>query len=196
MLQEQYAELMQAAANGSYMSIAINLDGTPVHGSFVPWERTASAFNMRTPKVTLAVSDLQNAEIMQALKKCILRGCYIFSPLEDYSFLDAFEGIWDLFILHGENIKDLSFVSKMTELFMFYLEDASLPDLKPLVEICNKGASLPGKCLGFYHCKIEDTSALTDMKTVISELLVWPTPDDDENRWKLTRTPGLFRFYK
>lgn len=77
MLQEQYEKLMQAAAEGAYMSIAVNSDGTPVRGSFVPWERTVSAFNMKKPEITIAVSDLQDAEVIDALKRCVLTGCYI-----------------------------------------------------------------------------------------------------------------------
>ena len=101
MEKEQYDKLMEAASKHAYMSIAVNEDGSPVRGSFVPWERTTSAFNMRTPEVTLSVSDLQDEQIMDALRSCDLAGCYLFTALPDYSFLSDFTGLWDLFILHG-----------------------------------------------------------------------------------------------
>ena len=75
MEKEQYDKLMEAASKNAYMSIAVNEDGSPVRGGFVPWERTTSAFNMRTPEVTLSVSDLQDEKIMDALRSCDLAGC-------------------------------------------------------------------------------------------------------------------------
>jgi hypothetical protein len=84
----------------------------------------------------------------------------------------------------------------MKNLYLFYLEDAKLPDLKPLIEVCNEGERLPGKCLGFYHCEVEDTSALSDVDFIISELLVWPSGGDTRDRWKTSTHPGTFRFYE
>jgi hypothetical protein len=187
---------MEAAKEHAYMSIAINADGAPVSRGFVPWERTVSAFNMKTPKITLAASDLQDETIRNALRSCDLCGCYLFTALSDYSFLSEFSGLLDLFITHGEQIHDLSFVRDMKNLYLFYLEDAKLPDLKPLIEVCNEGERLPGKCLGFYHCEVEDTSALSDVDFIISELLVWPSGGDTRDRWKTSTHPGTFRFYE
>ena len=187
---------MEAASKHAYMSIAVNEDGSPVRGGFVPWEQTTSAFNMRTPEVTLSVSDLQDEKIMDALRSCDLAGCYLFTALPDYGFLSDFTGLRDLFILHGENIPDLSFLRSMSGLFMFYLEDATLPDLRPLVDCCNASKSFAGKCLGFYRCRVEDTSALSDVNCILSELLVWPVSGDTRERWKTARKPGVFKFYE
>lgn len=196
MEKEQYDKLMEAASKNAYMSIAVNEDGSPVRGGFVPWERTTSAFNMRTPEVTLSVSDLQDEKIMDALRSCDLAGCYLFTALPDYGFLSDFTGLRDLFILHGENIRDLSFLRSMSELFMFYLEDATLPDLRPLVDCCNASKSFAAKCLGFYRCRVEDTSALSDVNCILSEFLVWPVSGDTRERWKTARKPGVFKFYE
>ena len=43
MQKDQYDKLMEAASKNAYMSIAVNEDGSPVRGVFVPWERTTSA---------------------------------------------------------------------------------------------------------------------------------------------------------
>ena len=196
MQKEQYDKLMEAAAENAYMSIAINIDGTPVKSGFIPWERTVSAFNMNTPKITLAADDLLDDTIIDALRRCNLTGCYIFTALSDYNFISDFAGLRDLFILHGEQIQDLSFVRHLSKLFMFYLEDASLPDLKPLIDICNEGESLPGKCLGFCNCNVTDTSALSEVNFILSELLVWPVDGDTRERWKTSRKPGTFKFYE
>ena len=195
MLHDQYSRLIRAAEENAYMSIAINEDGSPVSEGFVPWERTVSAFNMRTPKLTVAAGDLADGSVMSALKKCTLTGCYIYTELDDYRFIGEFGQLQDLFFLHGRQMRDLSFLRSLSDLFMFYIEDASIPDLKPLIDACNKGADLPGKCFGFRNCRVADTSALLDIKFVLSELLVWPAEDDSPERWQTGRKPGVFGFY-
>lgn len=196
MRKEQYEALQAAAEAGDYLSIAINEDGAPVQGCFIPWERTVSAFNMKTPKVTLSVKDLDTPEIMGKLGQCKLTGCYLFAPMDDYGFLSSFSTLNDLFILHGERMRNLSYIHDMPELFLFYLENAALPDLSPLIENCNRGSSLPGKCFGFYHCSVADTSALSDIRFSLSELLIWPVEGDQRERWSTARRAGTFRFYE
>lgn len=194
MLVEEREHLSNFAAENKVVSIAVNEDGAPFHGCFVPWERTVPAMNMKLPNLTLAAPDLQDASIMEDLRKCRIVGCYLFTSLKDYTFLGEFTELRDLFILKGENIRDLSFVRNMPNLFLFYLENAALPDLAPLIENCNEGNSLPGKCFGFYHCRVEDTSALSKVEFVLSELLVWPLEGDTKERWKPARRPDVFRF--
>lgn len=196
MRQEEQEKLRSTAEENGYLSIGINRDGEPVRSGSVPWERTVSAFNMKTPKITLAAEDLDNEEIMSLLKKCHVNGCYIMTALNDYSFLSDFGEIRDLFIRHGGQLKDLSFMKDMKELFIFYLEDAALPDLKPLIDCCNSAGELPGKCFGFRNCRIEDTSALQEIAFTVSELLVWPCAGDSAERWKTSRRPGVFRYYE
>lgn len=193
---EERKRLAEAAEKNDYMSIAINDSDKPVRSGFVPWEKTATAFNMKTPKITLSIQDLEDESIRSDLKKCCLTGIYIFTGLPDYRFLRDFGQVRDLFILHGENIKDLSFVSHMPELFMIYLEEVSVPDLVPLIESFNKGKSLPGKCIGLYKCRVEDTSALNQIRFCVSEFLVWPVEGDSKERWKITNSRvGTYRYY-
>ncbi len=61
--------LREAASEQGYTSIAINKDGKHVGGCFIPWKLTSSAINMKTPRVTLAVEDLQDEAIMADVKK-------------------------------------------------------------------------------------------------------------------------------
>lgn len=102
MLESERTKLADAAAHGDYMSIAINEDGEPVRGGFVPWERTVSAFNMNTPKITICIADLQDESIMEDLKKCKLTGLYILAPLADYQFISEFSGLRDVFIFRRD----------------------------------------------------------------------------------------------
>lgn len=193
-------KLREAAQNHAYTSIAINKDGAPIHGIFIPWEKTATAMNMKMPRITITVEDLKNEEIIKKLQQCHLIGCYILTPLDDYQFISQFHELWDLFILYGEKVHDLSFIQNMPKLFLFYLEDAKLKDIKPLIDNCKLGNSLPGKSFGFYHCEIEDTSAMQEADFIISELLIWPKKGktDSKDRWKRQngRYFGTFRIYE
>ena len=170
MQQDQYEKLIKAAEENAYLSIGISADGTPVWSGPVPWEKTVSAFNMKPPKVTLAAEDLSNSAVTDALSRCRITGCYIFAPLKDYGFISGFAELRDLSILRGENIRDLSFVRGLKELFMFYLEDACVPDLEPLAEACAGSSFGPPKCFGFRNCRIADASALTESDIHFSEL--------------------------
>ena len=194
MRQDQYEKLAEAAENKAYLSIGISADGTPVTSGYVPWEKTTSAFNMKTPNVTLAVSDLTDKAVLEALGKCRVIGCYIFAPLKDYSFVSGFKELRDLFILHAENMKDLAFLRGLPDLFMLYLRDAVLPDLAPLAEAFAAGDRIPGKCLGLCNCRIEDVSALAKADIRFSELLIWSAEGDCADRWKTLNKPGVFRF--
>ena len=200
MLPDERERLRAAAAAKSYLSIAIAKDDTPVNSIFIPWEETANAFNMQTPKLTISKDDLFIPDVMKDLRRCELIGCYILTPLQDYSFLSSFHDIQDLFIMHGSQITDLSFVMGKPELCMFYLEDARLHDLGPLIKNCNhcdKGLPSP-KCFGFYHCEIKDTSALRTAKFTLSELLIWPKEGQKERkeRWKSGNPVCTFKIYR
>ena len=194
MLEDQYRQLMQAAEEQAWTSVAVRETEAPIRALGIPWERTVTAFNMRKPKLTLAKDDLRDPEILDALRRCRLVGCYVFVPLDDYAFLSAFSQMQDLVLLHAGAVKDLSFLRHMPELFLFYLTEADIPDLEPLISICNEGRSGPGKCFGFRNCRVADTSALRDIRFFLSELLIWPAEGDSRERWDLTRA-SVFRFY-
>ena len=150
---------------------------------------------MRTPKAALTVEDLGDAVIREALKACRLNGCYLFAPLREYGFLADFVNLEDLYILHGESVRDLFFARHLPMLFMFYLQGAVLEDLRPLIDNCNEGCSGPGKCFGFHRCKIRDISALRECRFVLSELIVTPAEGDFRARWQESCRPGIFRYY-
>lgn len=196
MTEEHFARLTEAAENGETMSIAINGDGHPVRGGFVPWEKTAHAYNMKKPKLTVSRDDLRNAAVMDVLRRCRLVGCYIFDPLEDYGFLADFSDVQDLFILHAGAMRDLSFLRSFTGLSMFYLHDARIPDLRPLAEALAGQKSAGGICLGFSDCRIGDVSALTAAGLMLSELLVWPAEGDLRERWAAVPHVLCFRYYR
>ena len=202
MFESEKAKLKEVAEAGDVTSIAINADGNPVRGCFVPWERTASAYNMKIPKITIASGDLQDPEVMDDLKKCRLIGLYCFTPLDSYDFIAEFPTLRDLFICHGDNICSLSFARGLSELTMIYLENARLDDLQPLIDNFNEKRELAfmprAICMGFYHCSVADTSALQEAEFITSELLVWPVEGDARERWRMRGypRPGTFKFYE
>lgn len=202
MFESERAKLKEAAEAGDTTSIAINADGKPARGCFIPWERTVSAYNMKTPEITIASEDLRDSEVMDDLKKCRLIGLYCFTPLDSYEFIAEFPTLRDLFIRHGDNICNLSFTRGLSELTMLYLENARLDNLQPLIDIFNENQELPfmprAICMGFYQCSVADTSALQEVEFITSELLVWPVEGDTRERWRMRGypRPGTFRFYE
>ena len=176
---------------GTHISIGITADGSPVKAISVPWERTGSAYNMRIPNVFLEEKDLSTPEIMAALDKFTVIGCYILTALEDYSFLSKFVHLEDVYIRAGENITDLSFMENLTEWFMFYLEDAHLTNLDALLIQKERKSTFHSFCLGLNRCQVDDVSAIERSGIHLSELIVWG-PKSHEKKWHL---PAMTRRY-
>lgn len=178
-----------------YLSIGITEDGERRMSISVPWEDTCSAFNMNLPNVYLTEKDFEDEEIADRLKNFDICGCYIFTPLKDYSFLAQFTDIWDMYIEYGGAIRDLSFMRHM-DWGMLYLEDARLENLRALFSE-DRGNGICHRCLGLYHCQVKDISAVVERGLYMAELLIWPEKYEPEEkaRWKKVRS-GKFRYYK
>lgn len=182
--------------NSKYLNIGITKDGAPRNSIRVPWEQTASAFNMKTPHVYFSGEDLRDPGILAMLKNYRVLGCYIFDPLEDYAFLEELKGLRDIHIRYGSNLTDISFLAENQEWFMFYLEDACLEDLEPLFPK-ERGKGMPHSyCVGLVNCKVADISALEQEHVYLSELLViQPEGTNERARWEAVRA-GTYRYYE
>ena len=115
-----------------YLSIGITQDGEIQRVIPIPWQQTGTAFNMRRPTVYIEPSDLEDEELMARLEAFQVRGMYIFTPLEDYSFIARFRGLWDVYILRFGGWIDLSFMRQIPGWKMFHLRDAIVPDISPV----------------------------------------------------------------
>ncbi|MDD7388962.1 MAG: hypothetical protein PUG60_04750 [Lachnospiraceae bacterium] len=183
-----------------YLSLGITEGGACRTSVSVPWERTGNAFNMRIPNIYFAREDFDDPEILEQLKKFCITGCYIFTPLQDYDFLAQFTEIRDLYIEYGGAIRNLSFMRNMKEWFLLYLEDAHLENLCDLFPEDRENYPLASRCMGFYHCQVDDVSAMQGKKIFLSELLVWPAEPDPEEKEKWRKAAkearaGRFRYY-
>lgn len=178
-----------------YLSIGITKDGIPRGSIRVPWELTASAFNMRVPDVYLAPDDLDDPQMMETLGKFHMTGCYIFVSLEDYSFLGNFPELWDVYIYNGTKVTDLSFMLQLPEWKQFYLEDAVLEHLEDLFP--KDGIRrLHHRCVGFTNCKITDISALEQDTFRLSELVILqPEGTNERGRWRKVRA-GKYSYFE
>lgn len=115
-----------------YLSIGITQDGDIRRVIPIPWQHTSTAFNMRRPKVYIEPADLEDKALMAELESFQVRGMYIFTPLEDYSFIARFKGLWDVYILRFGGWIDLSFMREIPDWNMFHLRDAIVPDISPV----------------------------------------------------------------
>ncbi len=181
------------------ISIGITKTGDSYAMIPVPWENTASAYNMKIPNVYISKDDLNNPEIVEKIKQYKVIGLYIDVPLDDYSFLKDFPDIMDLNILNAANVLDLSFLESLTQCRMFYIEGAKLKNLNSIVRIkteeINKNIfDLSLVNIGLCNCNIEDISGIDNQKFFFSEFLVWGNKNE-EHRWKNIRA-GNFNFFE
>lgn len=108
--------------------------------------------------------------------------------------------IQDMYIEHGSAIRNLSFMSRMEEWSMLYLEDAHLKNLCELFPKRRKKYPMANRCMGFYHCQVDDFSAMLGKQIFLSELLIWPSEPDpaEKEKWKQAARQagaGRFRYY-
>lgn len=130
MLDSQRERLAQMDKNN--LSIGITEDGDIQRIIPIPWQQTGTAYCMRQPKVYISPGDLEDAELMARLESYQVRGMYIFTPLEDYSFIARFKGLWDIYILRFGGWIDISFMHQIPGWKMFHLRDAVIPDISPV----------------------------------------------------------------
>ncbi len=130
MLESQRALLDQM--DKDYLSIGITQDGDIQRVIPIPWQQTGTAFNMRRPTVHICPEDLEDKALMALLESYQVRGMYIFTPLEDYSFIARFKGLWDVYILRFGGWIDVSFMREIPGWTMFHLRDAIVPDISPV----------------------------------------------------------------
>lgn len=157
---------------------------------------------MRVPDIYISKEDLLDKRIMEEINRHKIVGLYIHVPLENYEFLRGFPQIEDLHIKRGENVKNLSFLEALTSCRMFYLENASLPDLEPMLKVKRnhriEGIPVPRPftCVGLYNCEIKDISGFANTRYLFSEFLLWkPKSRDERDRWKII-SAKTFRYYE
>lgn len=176
------------------ISIGITENGVRRHSGFIPWESTGHAFNMRTPNIYFEEADLHDPAILNRLELFEVIGCYIFTPLSDYSFLSRFNKIEDLYIEHAQNMRDLSFAQNMSEWFMCYLEDATLENLDDLFLQKTRATGIHSCCFGLTNCQINDIDAIAASSIRLAELIIRGVDSKSEKaRWRAV--PALKRRY-
>ena len=180
---QRYKEVLFASEN-EWISIGITKTGDDVGAIPVPWSIMAHAFNMKTPSIYMSVEDVYSAEIISQLCKNRVVGCYIFEPIQDYSFVAHFKDLRDIHIEKGFNISDLSFLSNSPNCTMLHFEDVIIDDMNALYSEMNVDQKRDGICLSLYNCTIGDVSIFEKKGICIYELAVWePKIPVDMKRW-------------
>ena len=194
MLITEREKLLQRTSE--YLSIGITEDGSPRSVVGVPWEMTATAFNMRIPDIYLSPEDLTDDTLMAEISGYRVIGCYIYAPLLDYSFLSRFTELQDLSISRGDSIRDLSFLEGLSECRMLFLQNAKLENLDVLLDEkshCKSSVFGCYKCVALHGCEVKDISRLERERFFFTEFLVWGTASDRE-RWKVV-SAGKARYF-
>lgn len=181
-----------------YLNLGIS-EGGAVYGVIpVMWESTAAAFNMKSPSIFISPEDLSDSEIMARICSLDLLGLYIYTPLEDYSFIEKFTDLRDIHIERGENIKNLDFLREMHECSMLFLAHANLTDIDRVWEVkeADRGIVQAFRYLGLYDCRVDRAPGTDNPKCYCTELLIWSSPENrarDMEIWK--DTPALTKKY-
>ena len=193
MIESQREKLMNYPHK--YLSIGITSDGRPRGSGWVPWRSTANAFNMRTPEVFLCPADLADEALGAEPSRFHINGCYIFCPLEDYSFLTRLPELQDITIHQGGALRDLGFLRPMEDWFQLHVEDAVLENLDDLFpDGLRKGIFSICVCLS--GCTVRDHSALTQPDVRLSELVIlMPEGSNDRDRWTDVRC-GKYSYFE
>ena len=178
-----------------YVSIGINKGAQHISGGWAPWDSMANCFNMRTPRVFFDAEELQDPEVWQWLESKKVNGCYIFCPLEDYSFLSRLTHLEDITIHKGGALRDLGFLRSLPDWFQLHIEDAVLEDLGDLFpDGIRKG--IHSYCVCLSGCAVKDISALCRPEIWLSELVILaPEGSNDKERWKAIRC-GKYSYYE
>lgn len=174
--------------DSEYLSIGITSGGVPRMSVGIPWETTAHAYNMRTPNIYLSPEDLHDEELMRGLESYKVIGCYIWVPMDNYSFLARFKGLQDINIKNGDAITKLDFLSELYECRMLYLQNAKLKSLDIIVEVKKNSTAMFGclRCIGLDNCEVEDLSVFETEKVKFSEFLIWkPEGTNERARWNV-----------
>lgn len=140
---------------------------------------------MRTPDIYLCEEDLYDGDILSQLENFTVLGLYAFCSLSDYSALERFSDLQDIFLKEAYNLKDLSFMSNMSGWFMLFIQGATLPNLDPLIHTEGFKKMRHSYCLGLYDCQVKDISSLINSNLRLYELLIWNKWSKVENeRWR------------
>lgn len=186
------------ALESEHISIGINDTGVSRMSISIPWEHTAHAYNMRLPKIYITPDDLYDEALMDKICSYKVIGCYIWSDLDDYSFLSRFIDLQDLNILNGTKVENLDFLSELCECRMMFLRNAKLKNLNTIVEVKKKSKAMFGclRCIGLDNCTVEDISIFETEKVIFSEFLIWmPEGSNEKDRWTIV-SAGTRRYYE
>ena len=168
-----------------YLSIGITSDGKRKVTVAIPWETTAHAYNMCIPDVYISPDDLSDKEIMCKIRTFKVIGCYVWESLLDYAFITDFAELQDLYIICGDGIRNLDFLTPLHKCRMLFLGNAHLNNIDKLIELnAKKDSIFDGlKCVGLYNCTVQDISAFEKKEHYFMEFLVWEPKSNGQNRW-------------
>lgn len=168
-----------------YSSIGITEGGIAKSVIHIPWESTAQAYNMRLPNIYISPEDLADEAIMHMIMAHKVIGCYVWIPLDDYTFLSNFTELEDLSIIHGDNIRSLDFLQGLSECRMLFLHNAKVDDLNVLIDLNHKQQNVFGglRCVGLVNCEVRDLTIFEREKHFFAEFLVWEHKPN-KKRWE------------
>lgn len=177
------------------ISIGITADGKARRSVRVPWAYDSNAYNMCIPDLYFSPEELADGELWTELQRFTILGCYIFCPLEDYSFLTRLPRLRDITICRGRALKNLEFLRATPDWLQLHIEDAVLENLDPLFPDGPRKGFF-SRCVCLSGCTVADHSALVHPEIRLSELVILaPQGANQRDRWTDVRC-GKYTYYE
>ena len=98
-----------------------------------PWDHEAHCFNFKAPNEFVMDTDIWKIANPEKVTALII-GC----NLKDYSFISKMTNLRQLYIYAGENIVDLKFISELTNLNQLYLAESKIKEIDELVTLLRR----------------------------------------------------------
>ena len=103
-----------------YLNLGISEGGVFYNRTQVVWESTAAAYNMKCPDVYIAPEDIFDEEIMARIFSLTVRGLYIYTAIDDYSFIGRLTELWDIHIREAYKMPSLDFLKDLHDVSMLF----------------------------------------------------------------------------
>lgn len=182
MIPEQVTKLENYESD--YLNLGITEDGKPRCIYPCYWSLSRHTYNMQLPDIYICPDDLKDERLMGKLNSFHIKGCYIFTPLERYDFIADFKEVRDISIANNPNMKNLSFLKKLSEWIMLSLHNVNLDNLDDIRLSLDKSERSMDAGLSISNCEIKDISALYGSWGIYELVVIGGDPKTERERWR------------
>ncbi len=102
----------------------------------MPWKYDTQCFNFQMPEKAMTLEEIKKEDLSTIISLVISE------PISDFSWISQCENLKQLYVYHGENMEDLSFLKNMTSLKQIALYKTKIQSLSPVRDLLKKKEEL------------------------------------------------------